>query len=1366
MTVRMLAAAVAACALSASAKDIYVAIDDPNAADDAAEGRGSEQLPYWSIQAAVEAAEAAGSGYDFAAGDVIRVKPGVYTNKIATCSVGNPTRQYNRVVITNNVRLVSTEGKEKTVIEGRWRDDWAHGTMPTPGGATPVGGRAVRCVFIEPTAPDAIVEGFTLTHGATDNGVQAQDEGGGFAAPGGGYLVDCIITNCAGYGAASCAGGTLVRCFSGYHWPYGGSGYIYNNVKMLNSAIFHKDRNGTGAGSVMIKNSTLVNCTVLGDGFHIGYTDCALYNVLSPNLQYGDFNETFGGTVTRENCFFTGNATGNTDIKYIHCVNPFLMDFALMSHSSAIGVGDAKWLVGENAIIKLPARIAFTDMSGNDLSALSGAINAGCSQTVRDPLYGGFRLNGRASVVGGLSLPAHGYRFATEWPCVWSISNATTMASTQMGRTDMLNSSVSHPYLYPAHGGTFLAMVPQTSRRLLSIYQQTAHERLWVDPVNGDDVNGTGAVDNPYRTLYVASTNSQAFNKDGYNTIFELKPGVYKEGGYIDEDGVENRFYMKYFGSARFVIRPTDGPGTVTIVGSTNGTDNVRCILASQLGAIIDVTLADGRTVGTKTDGKTALANAAISAGGVQLTGCVVTNCVSSGRVATAYAIRTRFVDNEGTESVIYPASYKMANCEFFRNHLLSGSLIGGGGNPPLYNFAICGNRMDNVSSDAGVSFVVSRNGYPNNCLIDANEARYTSYSTARAPNLVWNATLPTALPACDIEADPQFVDPVAGDLRVLATSPAVGAGQVVDATTYEDYMDLDIDRQPLKFLPGNKVTMGPHQEVVNGAYIVAPAAGGLAFSGAKVGANPVGDDGTLTFSVAAAAGGMRHCFGVIVTTAGGTVTTNRFADLPGGVWSHTVSSAATSVRVEAFYDNNWYVDAVDGNDSNDGFTAATAKKTLAEVMTNTCLQAGDVVHAAAGRYDTGTMRESDVAVVLNRVIIPSDITLVADEGRDVTFIVGEPAPEPDANGLGTDAVRCVLMQPRARLEGFTVTGGRTHGTEKSGTGHDGAAGGIYVKDANRNLMTTFIVGCDITNCVAGIAHAARMGVFQRCRFLENGISSSVTVDNGTYVSCLFRNGRIHSTFGYYGKVYNSIVRGYYDSNIIRSGDYGEYYNTIIIGRHAASGNTFHGCIFATNSVYGARDGSAAQFHPENYPDCTFTTVEALKLTDALEPTDEPGVQTDLALSAYQPAAAVQTEADLLGNPRVMNGACDASAYEWDIRPDAKAVLGRRVATVDWVSANVLVADGVLTLAGPEASLTATAKVRAGGYNVTLPVTVTDGTLTASVNGVPVATLTQPGVLNLGHLVTGDKIVVSFEGTGSATLGRVVDEGGFLLLVR
>ena len=61
---------------------------------------------------------------------------------------------------------------------------------------------------------------------------------------------------------------------------------------------------------------------------------------------------------------------------------------------------------------------------------------------------------------------------------------------------------------------------------------------------------------------------------------------------------------------------------------------------------------------------------------------------------------------------------------------------------------------------------------------------------------------------------------------------------------------------------------------------------------------------------------------------------------------------AGTLVR--AIYGTNWYVNATNGNDANSGASAALAKKTLAAAVAHAV--PGDVVHAAEGSYDEGSM--------------------------------------------------------------------------------------------------------------------------------------------------------------------------------------------------------------------------------------------------------------------------------------------------------------------------------------------------------------------------------------------------------------------------
>ena len=1349
---------VAACSLCANAGELYVSIDDPAAADDAAEGRGSKALPYWSIQAAVNAASP---------GDTVWVEPGVYTNgayrDIAADTKPSACRHKNRVVIDKELTLASTKGRDRTIILGKRLMGNEYGY---------VGNGTVRCICVEESASNVIIQGFTLKEGAVDNSYPEISTGGGLFARNNATLVDSAIIGCAGYGhGAAVDGATCVRCYIATEDQKdiriaGSYGALVYGAKLWNCFVLYQHAS-LGDGHYMLINSDAVNCTFLASKGHLTYKDSRLYNCLSQNCQYENYTEEMLGTVVTENCTLSSaiKSGGGVRMDFLHCANPVLGDYRLMTHSAAVGAGDAKWLVGEAAVVSLPASVEKKDMGGNDVSSLSGTVNAGCTQTVADPAYGGFRVSSsRDLVLNGVKVPGYCYLFATNWPAMWKFDSSVASNILAFAFSNMPDTSVVVQELYPAKGSDFYRMPPKTQKRLLAVSFLMADEHLWIDPESGDDENGDGTAGSPYRTLAHASSVSRCSVTDGKKTIFELRPGVYKEGtGRYSSDpaGVTARFCINPNPNSYFLIRPTDGPGTVTIVGSTNGTDEVRCVRTqSARGCVQGVTLADGFT-----------SSAGYSAyyGGYYavMINCVVTNCVSSGSLAYCQATASRFVDNTADSYVIYPNKKPPMYCEFLRNRLASGGVVSGANNPRIHNCAFYGNVIDSLPADR--SFSGGANNYLNNCVADGNGYFYRRYSADRGPNIVWNVAANSALDPCDISTDPMFADPENGDLRISALSPAVGAGDLVTyhafMADYEDYASIDIDGRPIEFPEDGKSMLGPRQSAVSCAFVDAPEFGGLALSGVEPGVNAVEDGESLTFSVSPAPVGCpRNCIGVVVTDAAGGVTTNFFADVPGGVWTHTVDSFATSVRVKAYYSPHWYVDAEDGDDANDGFTPATAKKTLAGATTNSVVRSGDIVHAAPGRYDEGTVRESASAVVLNRVVIPSGVTLVADEGRDVTFIVGANAPSPDANGLGTDAVRCVLMRQGARLEGFTVTGGRTHGTEASGTGHDGVAGGVYVGDSSRNMTTTFVVGCDLTNCNAAVAAASRMGVYQRCRFLDNGLSGLFQTDRGTYVSCLFRSVRVCATFGYYCRVYNSLVRGYWDAGTTRGNDYGEYYNTTFIGRHSRY-NTFHGCVFATNAHYVASSDSA-QNAAASFPDCTFTTVSALELTDDLEPTGVPGVQTDIALPEYSAPAAVSCGKDLLGSPRVMNGAADASPYEWDIRLEAVAVLGRSVSSVDMVSENVLLRDGVLTLSGDGALLEATTKTRGSDFDATLQVAVADGTFTAYVDGVPVASLSQSGELFLGGLRANSRIAFGFEGTGYASFGRLVGKCGVMLIVK
>lgn len=245
-----------------------------------------------------------------------------------------------------------------------------------------------------------------------------------------------------------------------------------------------------------------------------------------------------------------------------------------------------------------------------------------------------------------------------------------------------------------------------------------------------------------------------------------------------------------------------------------------------------------------------------------------------------------------------------------------------------------------------------------------------------------------------------------------------------------------------------------------------------------------------------------------------------------------------------AFAGKTYYVDAVYGDDENDGERPGKgrARKTLAGVMRLVTADNNDVVYAAPGRYDEGTVT-NDTAVF--RVNIPKRTALIASGLAEETFIMGASASDGkrvDDHGSGEDAVRCVKMTALSNLSGFTVTGSRT---EKTPTG------GTYFGAINGDALST-TSDCIITNNVGyrgGGGYYA--GSFVRCFFKDNIAvnQNGANLMAGSAYNCVFDNTQdganatyqtacYNCTFvgkGYSAKeasIFNCLLSNAYDANV------------------------------------------------------------------------------------------------------------------------------------------------------------------------------------------------------------------------------------------
>ena len=223
----------------------------------------------------------------------------------------------------------------------------------------------------------------------------------------------------------------------------------------------------------------------------------------------------------------------------------------------------------------------------------------------------------------------------------------------------------------------------------------------------------------------------------------------------------------------------------------------------------------------------------------------------------------------------------------------------------------------------------------------------------------------------------------------------------------------------------------------------------------------------------------------------------------------------------------DWHVDAENGNDANDGTSAATAFQNLSMALTNSYLRAGDTVHAAPGLYTNGVINSGNGRKY--RAEVPLGVTLVGDAGAERTVIVGEPDPDVALDespwGCGPNAVQCVRMRDggdtsTATIRGFTLTGGRS----PSFTTSSSYGGALYCGDDRSNIkLSGFVIDCIVTNNYAARGAGVTGAISIRCRFADNRSNETgCDVYTGRAYNCLFGDVANTGTYNFYGSGYYS----------------------------------------------------------------------------------------------------------------------------------------------------------------------------------------------------------------------------------------------------
>jgi len=662
----------------------------------------------------------------------------------------------------------------------------------------------------------------------------------------------------------------------------------------------------------------------------------------------------------------------------------------------------------------------------------------------------------------------------------------------------------------------------------------------WVDDANYGAAVQDGSEAHPFGTILAAVTNSACVNGD----TIKVKPGIYDKEYYEVTTTISSVEYVtrcRVYIAKKVNIVATGTKEETHIVGRfcpeeegghavfKSGPTAIRCISVLSGGkgsTLTGFTIRDGATINYAGGSNFYNRGGAIGVTDYSfdfyVTDCVISNCIgryyggaSSGGTfnrcliadCRSFATGAAFYRSAAINSVI-------SNCRLVTTSGgISGTYFplcsGSSSQSKLVNCTIYGN---------GSSYVPTAHCY--NCLFAGNycaKSAETNGISIEVSNVYASdgREYRTAGPC-------QMFAPALGDYHPLPDSAALGAGD----PSYLSTIKLPAGTE-LRDMDGNLIdTSAAH--IASGAYQTpkTPKYGGVLIpSSATINGAPTYGTNLFyaaTWPISVKVTPSSDTYRLSVSGEKTDEIISRYTGKDGYV-AITPPYAAGAVQTNAYIVPGTvtvrYVDAVNGDDSKDGKTAAKAYKTIQKAVDAfTSTSAGYVVYVAEGEYDTGGEVERGVT---NRINCTGAryIRFIATGDRDKTIIRGAAAKnerDPENHpGCGPDAVRCVSFSYSSKTAthmlvfvGFTFADGHTDCGQDASNDICGAAYGRGYKSSGLQF-----IDCVFTNCYAPAAGIASRSHFTRCRFIDCGsgaegfrysIISSSVVEKGNFGTGVF----------------------------------------------------------------------------------------------------------------------------------------------------------------------------------------------------------------------------------------------------------------------